>query len=149
MVAYDEFKKDIPLFVEAGLIAIKQGDEDSAKKLFQGVEVIDPNHPTIPMGQALVSLHKMELAVAEKKFLEVLQKDSNNYQAKAFLSFTYILSAMEEKNKDKQINYLKTSTELAQDVLQNSDVETTKTLARSVLDWEMQLIEKAKDISGR
>lgn len=144
MSAFEEFKNSIPLLVEAGLIAIKQGDEDSAKKLFNGVAVIDPNHSAIPLGHALIALHKLDLDNAEKKFLEVLQKDPDNYQAKAFLSFTYVLCAMEAKDKEKQLNCLKTGTELAEDVLKNCNVETTKQLARSVLEWEMQLVEKAK-----
>lgn len=149
MASYEEFRKDLPLFVEAGLIAIKQGDEESAKKLFNGVAAIDKDNSTVSMGFALIDLHKMELTGAEKKFLEAIQKDPNNYQAKAFLSFTYILWAMDEKNSQKQLSFIKNGTELAQEVLKNSNVETTKELAQSVLDWVAQLGQKASTLMER
>ncbi|MCB1180444.1 MAG: hypothetical protein KDK55_00285 [Chlamydiia bacterium] len=144
MASFEKYKKDIPLLVEAGLIAIKQGDEDSAKKLFEGVHAIDPANPNVNMGYALIALHKMDLSVAERKFNEVIAKDKTHYQAKAFLSFTYVLSAIEVKDTQKQLSYLKKGADLAEEVINKSDLQSTRELAQSVLDWETQLQEKAQ-----
>lgn len=95
MATLQEFNQDIPLFVEAGLIAIKQGDEESAKKLFNAVGVMEPQGNSKKMGYGLIALHKMDIKNAQKSFHDILQSDPQNYRAQAFLGFAHILSVLQ------------------------------------------------------
>lgn len=143
MVQLQDFKEDLSLFVETGLMAIKQGDEDSAKKLFQAVGVIDPKNNSQSMGLGLIAMHKMDLNSAEKHFQEVLKGDSKNYRAQAFLGFTYILSVVKEQNPVKRTENLQKGAELVSDVIKNADSPSTKRLAESLMEWVKELENKA------
>lgn len=142
MATVQEFKDDLPLLVEGGLIAIKQGDEESAKKLFNAVGVIDPQNMVRKMGYGLIALHKMDLKAAQKHFNEILQVEQANYRAKAFLSLTHILSTLEDGPAEEKQMALQKAAELAAEVIDKSDAPSTKQLATSVLDWEKQLQEQ-------
>lgn len=144
MSSFEEFRKDIPLLVEAAFIAIKQGDGEGANKILEGIAAIDSKHVMLSMGHGLIALHKMELPKAEKQFLEVLKREPTQFQAKAFLSLTLMLLAMEVKGKDAQLSCLKRAMEYGQDVVDNCEVNSTKELAQSVLDWEKDLVAKGR-----
>jgi len=144
MATLQEFKEDLSLLVEAGLIAIKQGDEESAKKLFNAVGVIEGQGTQKKMGYGLISLHKMDIKTAVKSFEDVLQTEPTNYRAQAFLGLAHILSVLQEgTSNDEKIKSLKKGAELATEVIQKSDSPSTKKLAQSLLDWEKELQEKA------
>jgi Flp pilus assembly protein TadD len=142
MAKLQDFKKDIPLLVESGLIAIKQGDEDSAKKLFTAVGVLDPKNSATKMGFGLIALHKMDLTMAEKNFKEVLKIEKTNYRAQAFLGFSYILSVIREKDAEKRAQKLKEGMDLVSEVYAKADNESTKKLAESLLEWVKEIQEK-------
>lgn len=148
MATLQEFTQDLPLLVEAGLIAIKQGDEESAKKLFNAVGILDPKGTSKKMGYGLIALHRMDIKSAQKYLQEVLQAEPQNYRAQAFLGFAHVLAVMKEgvTNEDK-IKSLQKGAELASAVLKNCDIESTRKLAQSVLDWEKELQEKAESHS--
>jgi tetratricopeptide (TPR) repeat protein len=137
-----DFRNDLPLLVESGLIAIKQGDEESAKKLFNAVGIIDPQNMAKKMGYGLIALHKMDIKTAQKNFNEILQVEQTNWRAQAFLAFSYILSVLQDGSNDEKINALRKGAELSQEVLDKSDAPTTRQLAQSLLDWERELMEK-------
>jgi tetratricopeptide (TPR) repeat protein len=144
MVSIQDFKEDIGLLVEAGMIAIKQGDEESAKKLFNAVGVIDPQNNAKKMGYGLIALHKMDIKNAQKAFHEILQAEPNNHRAQAFLGFSYILSVLQEgMTADEKIDSLKKGAELATQVVEKADSPSTKQLAQSLLDWESELQDKS------
>jgi tetratricopeptide (TPR) repeat protein len=145
MEILQEFKQDLSLLVESGLIAIKQGDEESAKKLFNAVGVVDPQNMAKKMGYGLIALHKMDVPNAQKSFKEVLQVEKSNWRAQAFLALSYVLSVLQEASNDEKINALKTAAELAQEVLDKSDAPSTRQLAQSLLDWERELMGKVED----
>lgn len=142
MAEFQEFGVDLPLLVEAGLISIKQGDEESAKKLFNAVSVIAPENTAKKMGYGLIALHKMDIKNAQKHFLEVLQTEQENHRAKAFLALSYILSVLQDSTTDEKQHALKMGAQLAQEVLKKSDTPSTQQLAQSLLDWEEQLQQK-------
>ncbi len=149
MAALQDFKQDLSLLVEAGLIAIKQGDEESAKKLFNAVGVLEPQGNSKKMGYGLIALHKMDIRNAQKSFNEILQVEPNNYRAQAFLGFAYILSVLQEGvPAEEKINCLRKGAELASEVVQKSDSDSTKQLAQSLLDWEKELQDKAESSRG-
>lgn len=149
MTQLDEFKKDLPLIFEAGLLAIKQGDEESAKKLFGAIGILEPQGTLKTMGLGLIALHKMDLKNAKSLFKQVLDSDAKNYRAQAFLSFASVLSAFqpETSNPEKE-KALIDGALLAQGVLDNCDIPSTCALAQSVLDWEIELNQKAAASKG-
>lgn len=144
MAMLQDFGEDLPLLVESGLVAIKQGDEESAKKLFNAVGIIDPQNMAKKMGYGLIALHKMDIRNAQKSFNEILQVEQTNWRAQAFLAFSYVLSVLQEGTSEEKMEALKKGAELAQEVLDKSDAATTKTLAQSLLDWEKELMGKVE-----
>lgn len=142
MLTLEDFKEDLALFVESGLIAIKQGDEESAKKLFNAVGIIDPHNSAKKMGYGLISLHKMDLNHAKTSFGEILNAEPENYRAMAFLAFAHILSTMQDSTTDAKLEALRKGAEMAQQVVDKSDSPTTRQLAQSLLDWEKELMDK-------
>lgn len=144
MTTLQDLKADLPLLVESGLIAIKQGDEESAKKLFNAVGILDPQNQAKKMGYGLISLHKMDIQNAQKSFNEILTVEHSNYRAQSFLAFSYILSVLQDGSNEQKIEALKKGAELAQEVLDKCDVQTTRQLAQSLLDWEKELMGKVE-----
>lgn len=142
MATLQELSQDIPMLVESGLIAIKQGDEESAKKLFNAVGILDPQNTAKKMGYGLISLHKMDIKSAQKSFNEILNVEQTNWRAQAFLAFAYILSVLQDGSNEEKMEALRKGAELAQEVIDKSDAQTTKQLAQSLLDWEKELMGK-------
>lgn len=148
MAQLQDFKDDLSLFVETGLIAIKQGDEESAKKLFQAAGIIDPKNSAQKMGMGLIAMHKMDLKTAEKCFKDILETESNNYRAQAFLGFTYILSVVKEENPVTRTQNLQKGAEIVNEVIEKADSPTTKKLAESLMEWVKELERKADAASS-
>ncbi len=143
MATLQDFQADLPLLVESGMIAIKQGDEESAKKLFNAVGVLDPENSAKKMGFGLIALHKMEIKSAQKCFNEILEVEKENWRAQAFLAFSCILSVLQDGSNSEKMEALKKGAELAQEVLDKCDAPSTRQLAQSLLDWEKELMNKA------
>lgn len=148
MTTLKDFSEDLSLFVESGLIAIKQGDEESAKKLFNAIGVIDPQNSAKKMGYGLIALHKMDIKTAQKTFQEIMQVEQTNWRAQAFLAFSYILSVLQDATVEEKKHALKKGAELAQEVIEKSDAASTKQLAQSLLDWESELQGKVESEKG-
>ena len=142
MAKLEDFKEDVALLVESGLVAIKQGDEESAKKLFNAVGILDPQNLAKKMGFGLIALHKMDIPTAQKNFNEILHEEKTNWRAQAFLAFSCILSVLQDGSNDVKIEALRKGAELSQEVLDHCDVPSTRQLAQSLLDWEKELVEK-------
>ena len=135
-----EFNEDIGLLAEAGLMAIKQGDEESAKKLFNAVGILQPDSSTKKMGYGLIAVHKMDIKGAKKIFGELFEKDPNNRRAQAFLAFSCMLSLMMPGGDDEEKKLALTEgAKHANEALAHADDASTKQLAQSVLDWQAEL----------
>ncbi|MCH9611145.1 MAG: hypothetical protein S4CHLAM81_14810 [Chlamydiales bacterium] len=139
MAIAEEFKQDLGLVVEAGLIAIKQGDEESAKKLFDAADILDPGTVSATMGHGLIALHKMDIPGARKYFNTVLETDKENHRAKAFLAFANVLSCLQDGSEEEKIKGLQEGAALASEVLEKCKEPSTRELAQSLLDWEKEL----------
>lgn len=140
MATLQDFRQDLPLLVESGLIAIKQGDEESARKLFNAVGIIAPENSVRQMGYGLIALHKMDSKGAQKYFNEILKKEPDNYRALAFLGFSHAITCMQDGiSEDEKIKGLQRGEEIAREVLKKSDAEYTRQLAQSLLDWLKEL----------
>ncbi|MBQ8498837.1 hypothetical protein [Chlamydia sp.] len=144
MADLDVFKEDFALLFEAGMVAIKQGDEASAKALFQALHVLDPEHAGYELGVGLIYLHKMELTKAENLFRAVAEKDPDNWSAKAFLSLTLMMIVLQQGSSfEVRRESLERCLLLAEQVLENCEIESTRALVRSVLDWHDGLVAKS------
>ncbi|ANH78515.1 hypothetical protein [Candidatus Chlamydia sanziniae] len=144
MADLELFEADFALLFEGGLLAIKQGDETSAKKLFQSLKILHPNHYGYDLGLALISLHKMELFEAERQLKALAEKEQNNWSIQAFLSLTHMLIVLHQGSSfEIRRNSLETCLQLADQVLVNCQIESTRTLAQSVLDWHDTLVAKS------
>lgn len=138
IITIQDFKKDLGLLVEAGLLAIKQGDEDSAKKIFDACDILDDDGIQKAFGYGLIAMHKMEIPKAIEWFQSLLEKDPNNWRAKSFLGFAYILTIFSENSAEEKSANLKTALMLSQEVLDNCDEESTLEVARSIQEWEKE-----------
>ncbi|MBS0623309.1 MAG: hypothetical protein JSS62_01655 [Verrucomicrobia bacterium] len=146
MFSLKEYAPDLGLLAEAGLIAIKQGDEESAKKLFNAVGLLDSESPTKKMGYGLIALHKLDIQDAQKHFSEILKVEPKNMRAMAFIAFTHMLSVMGTTKTpltdEKKIEHLKLASEFSNQVLNsNASDPSTKQLAQSILDWQQELLQ--------
>ena len=83
--SWKDYKQDWLLFTETGFIAVNQADEDSATKLFQAGEMLNPDSTLPKVGFGYLHLHKLELKQAVKVFEDILKKEPANEMAKAFL----------------------------------------------------------------
>ncbi len=144
MAEFQDFIDDLPILVEAGLISIKQGDEESAKKMFNAVAVIDPQNTSKKLGYGLIALHKMDIKNAQQCFLDVMEVEKENWRAQAFLAFTYVLSVLQDGSAEEKMQALKRGAELAQEVVDKSDAPSSQQLAQSLLDWEKELQGKVE-----
>ena len=134
-----EFSEDVGLLAEAGLMAIKQGDEENAKKLFNAVGVLQPEASTKKMGYGLIAVHKMDVKEAKKIFGEIFEKDPNNRRAQAFLAFSSMLSLMLPGDHEGKERDIVDAAKHAQEVLAHAEDASTKELAHSILDWQNEL----------
>ena len=140
MVNLQDYNTDIGLLAEGGMIAIKQGDEQSAKKLFNAVGVLDPKSATKKMGYGLIAVHKMDVANSVKIFKELFEQDPQNRRAQAFLAFSYMLSLLDKHgSEDEKMLNLKEGLKHAEEALENAKDESTIQLAQSILDWKKEI----------
>ncbi len=144
MADLDVFKADFALLFEAGMLAIKQGDEDSARKLFLSLEVLNPEHYGCEMGLALIDLHKMEIFSAEERLQALAEKEPDNWSIKSFLSLTHMMIVLHQGSSlEVRRESLERCLQLSEQVLENCEVESTRVLAQSVLDWHDSLVVKS------
>lgn len=144
MATIEFFKKDKALLFEVGLIAIRQGDEEGAKKIFNALALLDDSSYMNKAGYGLIALHKMHLEEAETYFQEILEKDNTNWCVASFLSLTHMLIVLQQgKSFDVRRDSLERSFNLAQQILQECEVESTRQFAQSLLDWHRTLAEKS------
>ncbi|HAB99340.1 MAG TPA: SctF chaperone SctG [Parachlamydiales bacterium] len=92
MTKWKKFEEDFYVLVEAGYIAVNQGDEDSSLKLFRAAELLNPENSLSKVGFGYVHLHKLELKQACECFQQVLDKEPHNEMATAFLGLCMALS---------------------------------------------------------
>jgi len=145
MFSLNDCKEDLGLIAEAGLMSIKQGDEESAKKLFNAVGFLESEKGvTKKMGYGLIALHKLDIPEAQKHFSEVLKVDAKNMRATAFVAFTHMLAVMTSTKvpltDEQKIKHLQISADLSKQVLEQATEPSTKQLAQSILDWQHELL---------
>jgi hypothetical protein len=136
MDAFEKFKKDFGILVEAGFVAVKHGDEDSATKLFLAAQTLKPEHTAPKLGFGYISLSKLELDDATKTFQDIVTEEPKNYLATIFLGLSLMLS---RKNIDK-------GNKMVNKVLEETEDPSLQHFAQTVLAWKEEFFaqEKAK-----
>lgn len=133
-----EYAKDVPLLVEAGFIAIKQVDEDSAKKCFYAAMIANPNESLPVIGLGIVSLFKLELDEAKELFNTVLQKEPKNELARSMLGIANLYTITDEG--------LKEGKELISEATKNTDDAELKQLGKYSEELAKEIKKKMKDL---
>lgn len=129
----EELKNDFPLLIEAGFVAVNQRDEDSAKKLFQAAQQLEPKSTAPRIGFGFIALNKLELDVAEKEFTAVLSQDKDHQLARAFLGITLCFNP-KTRSKGKA---------LIEEAMSKTDDQHVKNLGAVSLEW------LKKDLEGK
>lgn len=84
-------KEDFGLLVEAGFLAVKQGNRSAAKKLFEAAYQIDPTKSAAKLGFGYMALNELQLPLARKIFEGVLTEEPKNSLAKVLLGFAFLM----------------------------------------------------------
>src|SRR5271168_1254116 len=101
MSGLEKYKEHFILMAEAGFVAINQGDEDAAIKLFKASQLLAPENALPKIGKGYLHLCKLELKQAAKVFEEILADDPHNDMAKAFLGLSLSLNPKEIARGEK------------------------------------------------
>ncbi len=140
-----EFEKDCALLTELGFVAIKQIDEDAAKKCFYAALIANARESMPVIGLGMVFMLNLELEEASRLFAFVLNLEPDNEMAKAMLGVSKLF-----KLNDKSID---DGGALIEQVLKKSDDPTVLLLAKNAVKLRDEINEKMKDLhpleSGR
>lgn len=133
-----EFAPDVPLLVEAGFIAIKQVDENSAKKCFFAAMIIDPELSLPVIGLGMVHLLNLDLDDASQMFNLVLQKEPENEMARTMLGIAHLYRVNKEG--------LHQGRELIEEAMENCDDPQLHQLGKYTQDLYKEIKHKMKDL---
>ena len=125
------YKDDFILFLEAGFIAVNQADEDSALKLFEAAELLDPKNSLIKIGKGYLHLHKLELKQAIDIFEKILKKEPDSEMAKVFLGIALSWTPTDTMKGEKILEETKKSND-----------KPIKDLSKTALDFVENFIKK-------
>ena len=131
-----DFTKYIPHFItmaEAGFIAVNQGDEDSATKLFTAAALMAPDEILPKIGFGYIHLCKLQLKKAAEIFQGLLDKDPTNDTARTFLGLSLSLNP---SDVDKGEVFL-------QEASKNAKEPLVKNLATSAIAFVDKFVKKA------
>ena len=128
-----KYKQDYILFVECGFIAVNQGDEDAAIKLFTAAGALDPENSLPKTGLGYMHLCKLELKQACTLFGEVLEKNPDDEMAKAFLGIALSLTPNEVSKGEK----------ILEEVATHGHNDQVKTLATTAIDFVEKFVKKS------
>ncbi len=102
-IYHEEFKKfrpDSAALIEAGFVAIRQVDQESARKCFMASMVIDPNNSLPVLGLGIIHLFDLNIIEAKKTFHEILKHEPENHVAKTMLGIANLYTVTEEGLKE-------------------------------------------------
>ncbi|MBS3904024.1 MAG: tetratricopeptide repeat protein [Simkania sp.] len=128
----EKSKEDFIVMAEAGFIAINQGDEDAALKLFRAAQLINPANSLPKIGLGYLHFLKLELNQARKIFEEVLQKEPNNDMAKALLGLSTALSPNDAVKGEK----------ILEDASSKTNDPAVKSMTKTAIDFIEKFVKK-------
>lgn len=130
-MSLQQYNEDFIVFLEAGFIAIKQSDEDSAKKLFKACQILNPKNTLPRVGMSYLHLHKLELKQAMETLQAVLKEEPQNEMAKAFLGIAMSMTPTKVSDGEK----------LLMETVKSDD-KLIKNLSDTALDFVDKFIKK-------
>ncbi len=137
--AFQDFRQDFALLVEAGFIAVKQLDEISAKRLFQAAQLLNPTSTAPKVGLGYICLNKLEVKEATKIFEEIVQQEPEDDLSGTFLGICWLLTKPKRKKGEK----------LILDIMKRTTNPTVKNLGAISLEWaEKDLCKKEVPFFG-
>lgn len=98
-----ELRGEFASLIEAGLVAVNQGDEDSAIKLFSAAQVLEPDSSAPRVGFGFISLNKLELEKAIDLFQIVVDQEPNHHLARTFLGISLAFDPKTRQRGEKLI----------------------------------------------
>jgi hypothetical protein len=128
----ENFVDDFGLLVETGFIAVKQGDEVSALKLFSAAQLLKPEDTAPQVGLGWIAFNKVELTQATTIFNAVLAKEDNNHLAKVFLGLCLMMSKSDPVRGEALLNEVKAQAEDPAII----------NFAETALGWKKEYFEK-------
>ncbi len=133
MSSVEQYKDHFVLLLEAGFIAVNQADEDSARKLFKGAQLLNPESSLPRIGLGYLHFHKLELAQAVAVFDQVLEKEPNNQMAMTFkgMSLSLTPNKMDEGEK------------ILKEIAEKAATGDVKEVADSTIQFVDKFIKKA------
>lgn len=137
-------KEDFGLLVEAGFIAVKQGNRNAARKLFEAAYQLEPTRSASKLGFGYIALNELQLAMARKVFESVLSEEPQNSLAKVLLGFAYLMERFQVvagKKKDSAKASVESTNEASQkgealikEALSESSEAGVQNLGKSALE---------------
>lgn len=128
----ESYKDDFYLFLEGGFLAIKEMDEDSARKLFDTAKLLQPKNPLVYVGYAYIHLCKLELTKAEELVRKALEFESENETAKSLLGVILSMSQKKLPEGEKILN----------EAVSRSNTKEVKNMANAALEFIDKLVKK-------
>jgi hypothetical protein len=128
----ENYEQDFGILVEAGFIAVKQGDEDSAVKLFKAAQVVNPQHNAPKIGFGYIALNKLEIPEAIEIFESIVNNENDNFLAKTFLGLCLMLEKTDMERGSNLVN----------EVLKGCKDESVIQFAQETVRWKKEYFEK-------
>ncbi len=130
-----ELRGEFASLIEAGLVAVNQGDEDSAIKLFSAAQVLEPDSTAPRVGFGFISLNKLELEKAIGLFQIVVDQEPEHHLARAFLGISL---AFDPKTRQR-------GEELIKGAHKKTDDASVKNLCEVSTAWIEKDLKKKSD----
>jgi len=129
-----DFKSDFPLLIEAGFLAVKQLDETSARRLFEAAKALNPESTAPQIGLGYIELNKLNVKDATDIFQRIVEKETNNHLAEAFLGICFLLT---QKDREKGVKMI-------QKVIKKTEDDTIVNLGKIALEWSEKDLKNLK-----
>lgn len=120
-----ELRGDFAALIEAGLVAVNQGDEDSAVKLFSAAQVLEPESSAPRVGFGFIALNKLELEKAIGLFQIVVNQEPKHHLARAFLGIAWSFDPKTRAKGEK----------LVREAGKDTDDASVQNLCKISLEW--------------
>ncbi len=125
-------QQDFILLSEAGFIAINQGDEDAAVKLFHAAELMNPKNTLPRIGMGYLHFLKLELKQAGEIFQKILATEPENEMANALYGLSMALNPQDMVKGEK----------LLQDTAKNAKDPTVKNMALTAVEFVEKFVKR-------
>jgi len=128
------FKDDFVLLIEAGFMAVKKFDEDSARKLFLAAHELRPSHSVPFVGLSYISLNKMDYEAAIETLEPIVKEEPDNYLAAVLLGIGKLMDKDLRSEGEAGIRA----------AIGKTDDPTVKNLGDTALLWSEKDLKKSK-----